>query len=248
MLFPRKVVLVLAFAALLWVGSSASAQTYQQLFFDDFEDYKAGTLDKNDTITPGGGPNQAPNGSGNPWFGPEASSPNLLVVGPENGVWPISGLHMVKGRAPSDFDQDWYNVAYRLNPDPNNPGSGLPFTQNIILDWWFYDPINQNDPNSDPTTYRDFVALAYYDTAPLNTDAPDSYDINAGVQNIQRLSLGASSRVHDAGYDPTMYQARVVGLDGNIMFGWFNTVTPRSKGWHHGMIMLGPLNPDAPMR
>jgi hypothetical protein len=62
--------------------------------------------------------------------------------------------------------------------------------------------------------------------------------------NIQRLSLGASSRPQDAGYDPTMYQARVVGLDGNILNGWFNTSTPRSKGWHHGMIMVGPLNAD----
>ena len=99
--------------AVLLPGSSVSAQTVQSLFFDDFESYNLGTLDKNDTVTPG--PNQAPNGSGNPWFGPLTPNPNLVVIGPQNGVTPHSGQQMLKGRAPRDGDHDWYNLAYRLN-------------------------------------------------------------------------------------------------------------------------------------
>jgi hypothetical protein len=53
--------------------------------------------------------------SGDIWFGPLEPAPNLVVVGPENGVTPHSGQQMLKGRAPRDGDQDWYNLAYRLN-------------------------------------------------------------------------------------------------------------------------------------
>ena len=235
MIHSGKCILVLASVVFFLAGSSASAQTLQSLFFDDFESYNLGTLDKNDTLTPG--PNQAPNGSGNPWFGPEPGSPNLVVVGPVNGVTPHSGQQMLQGRAPSDFDQDWYNLAYRLN-------NGLPFMENIALDWWFYDPLDPNDPNADPTTYRDFVVLGLYDSAPASTDAPDNYNLNVGFTQIQRLSLGAGSNVTAAGFDPTMYQARVVGADDGLANGWFNTITPRSQGWHHGMIIVGPMLAD----
>jgi hypothetical protein len=230
-------IVVFASGALLLAGSSASAQTVQSLFFDDFESYNLGTLDKNDTVTPG--PNQAPNGSGNPWFGPLEPAPNLVVVGPENGVTPHSGQQMLKGRLPRDGDEDWYNLAYRLN-------HGSPFPGNIALDWWFYDPLDPNDPNANPTTFQDNVALAYYDTAPTDTDGPSqlpSWDLATGVGKIQRLSLGAGSNVA-AGFDPTMYQARVVGADDGLANGWFDTSTPRSLGWHHGMIVVGPALAD----
>jgi hypothetical protein len=243
MIRPGKV-LLLASLLLLIVGSTASAQTFQSLFFDDFESYSPGTLDKNDRFT--NAPNAAPNGSGNPWFGPEINTPNCLVVGPETGVMPHSGMQMLQGYKPNDTDQDWYNLAYRLNQDPNT-GLGMPFLENISLDWWFYDPIDPNNPNSDPTSFRDFVAIGFYDTAPANRDGPDNlitWNLGTGVAKIQRLSLGASSRVHDVGYDPTLYQARVLGTDGNIAFGWSNTTTPRSLGWHHGMILVGPMLAD----
>src|SRR5438876_9315333 len=113
MVFRRKSVLLLAFVAWWLAGNSASAQTFTSLFFDDFESYNLGTLDKNDTKT--NGPNQAPNGTGNPWFGPEINTPNAVVVGPENGVTPYSGNQMIRGYQPNDTDQDWYNLAYRLN-------------------------------------------------------------------------------------------------------------------------------------
>ena len=47
-----------------------------------------------------------------------------------------------------------------------------------------------------------------------------------------------------AGYDPTVYQARVVGADDGLAGGWFNTMTPRSQGWHRGMIIVGPMLAD----
>ena len=240
----RMCALVLASAMGFLAGNTVCAQTYQTLFFDNFGSYQLGTLDKNDTMTPG--PNQAPNGSGNPWFGQETTHTNLVVVGPENGVNPISGLRMIRGNTPARQDQNWYNLAYRLNQDPST-GLGAPFTGNIMLDWWFYDPLDPNDPTSDPTSFRDYVALAYYDTAPLDRDGPDnlsSWSLNTGVVNIQRLSLGASS-VFTGAYDPTLYQARIVGNNNaNFGAGWYNTATPRSKGWHHGMIIVGPLLAD----
>jgi hypothetical protein len=47
------------------------------------------------------------------------------VVGPENGVKPISGDQMIRGRdvVGSDFDQDWFNLAYRLNGGLRRSGS-----------------------------------------------------------------------------------------------------------------------------
>jgi hypothetical protein len=238
MLRLRNSIVVFASAALLLAGSSACAQTFKSLFFDDFESYNLGTLDKNDTVTPG--PNQAPNGSGNPWFGPYTPSPNDVVVGPENGVTPHSGQQMIRGRAPRDGDQEWYNVAFRFN-------NGSPFPGNIALDWWFYDPIDPNDPSADPTTFRDTAAVAYYDTAPTDRDGPDqlpSWALFQGAVNVQRLALGAGENVTGPGFDPTMYQARVIGADDALGDGWFNTSTPRSLGWHHGMIVVGPPRAD----
>src|SRR5262245_34570179 len=115
------------------------------LFNDGFESYTAGgnPLDKN-----AADPNSAPNGSGNPWVGP--APPNARVVGSDstNGptVTPFSGNNMIRGSAPSDLDQDWYNLAYRQN-------SGSPFTGNIQFDWYFYDPVGQA---SGSTNFRDY--------------------------------------------------------------------------------------------
>src|SRR5439155_4808211 len=193
------------------------------------------------------GPNQAPNGSGNPWFGPEINTPNAVVVGvEETGVTPHSGLQMIQGYAPSNVDQNWYNLAYHLNNDDTGM-NGMPFLENIALDWWFYDPIDATDPFSDPTTFRDYVALAYYDTTPPDRDGPDivpSWNLATGAANTQRISLGSTNRFN-AAFDPTVYQARVAGAsDGYHSLGWFNTLTPRSLGWHHGMILVGPLLDD----
>jgi len=194
----------------------------QVLFSDGFESYTAGgnPLDKNTA-----GPNSAPNGSGNPWFGP--APPNARVVGTEGGVTPHSGNQMIRGSAPSDLDENWYNLAYRLN-------SGNAYTGGIEYDWWFYDPLG-----SGGSDYRDYAALGYYNTAPGNTDYPGTGSLNSSTQ-IQRLSLGA---YNPSGYDSTVYQARVVGAtDGLNGGGWFNLSVTRSVGWHEGRIVVDNAN------
>src|SRR5436305_1872037 len=96
-----------------------------QVYSDGFETYTgAGNpLDKNTA-----GPNAAPNGSGNPWFGP--APPNLRVVNSGDTtatgspVAAHSGNQMTRGSLPSDFDENWYNLAFRQN-------GGNPYTGNI---------------------------------------------------------------------------------------------------------------------
>src|SRR5436190_568997 len=110
------------FATSLVLLALSLIQMPAQIFSDGFESYTAGgnPLDKNVA-----GPNSAPNGSGNPWFGP--APPNLRVVGTEGGVNPHSGVNMVRGSAPSDLDEEWVNIAYRFN-------GGSPYTGNIQMD------------------------------------------------------------------------------------------------------------------
>src|SRR5436305_10490708 len=117
--------------SLLVVLTLAPSARAAILYTDGFESYTAGgnPLDKNTA-----GPNSAPNGSGNPWFGP--APPNARVVGSDsaNGalVTPHSGNNMIRGSGPSDLDQNWYNLAYRQN-------GGSPFSGSIQFDWYFYD-------------------------------------------------------------------------------------------------------------
>ncbi len=199
----------------------------QLLFSDGFESYVGGgnPLDKNYAS----GPNAAPNGSGNPWFGP--APPNARVVGADsfNGptVTPHSGNQMIRASAASDLDENWVNLAYRFN-------GGNPYTGNIQYHWWFYDPLG-----SGGTGFRDYAALGFYNTAPGNTDYPGTGSLNSSTQ-IQRLSLGASN---PSGFDATVYQARVVGAtDGLNGGGWFNLSLTRSVGWHEGKIVVDSAN------
>jgi hypothetical protein len=119
----KRHVLVLAALLLVLTSGQLLAAT---LFTDGFESYNVGALDKNAS----GGANAAPNGSGNPWFGP--APPNARVVGTDSGVTPHSGSQMIRGAlvTGSDLDQNWYNLAYRLN-------GGVAYTGGIWLDWWF---------------------------------------------------------------------------------------------------------------
>src|SRR5207249_2712290 len=173
------------------------------------------------------------NGSGNPWFGP--APPNARVVGTEGGVIPHGGSQMIRGSAANDFDENWYNLAYRLN-------GGQPYKGNVSFDFWFYDP---NGNGASAPDYRDFGALGFYNTAPSTTDYPTGGSLNTGVTQVQRLCLGASSDVNGA-YDSTHYQARIVGATGGYDpgFGWFNTTITRSIGWHHGVVNVGPALGD----
>jgi len=207
-----------------WQYSFTVAAQYVVLFSENFESRKRGALDMNLS----GGPNAAPNGeAGNPWFGP--APPNSQVVGPQAGVTPHSGTNMIQGTAPSNLDENWYNLAYRLN-------GGNPYTGDVMLDWWFYDPLGASDTSVD---LADFMAIGYYDTAPTDVDYPGTGSLNMGASQIQRLSLGASPDL-GAGFDNTKYQARVASADDGYDNGWFNTPTTRSVGWHHGRIIVGP--------
>ncbi|HZM06061.1 MAG TPA: hypothetical protein VFC44_23925 [Candidatus Saccharimonadales bacterium] len=194
---------------------------YVTVFSDGFEAYVSGAvpLDKNYA-----GANAAPNGSGNPWFGP--APPNALVVGAQNGVTPHGGTNMITGHLPNDGDEDWYNISYRLRGE--NPIYG-----NLIMDWWFYDPSGPGD-----STYGDYAALGFYNLCPTNTDYVNSGSLNASTQ-IQRVSLGAGVNQGN-GFDNTKYQCRVVGSYG-FASGWDNTLVTRSVGWHEGRIIAGPV-------
>lgn len=201
---------------------SVPADSYVTLFSDGFENYTAGgvPLDMNTA-----GANASPNGGpGNPWSGP--NPPNLRVFTSEGGVVPHSGSKMTRGSLPTDLDQDWYNLAFRLN-------KGNLYTGNIMMDWWFYDPIG-----SGGAAYAEFGAIGYYSLTPTTTDYPDTGSLNSSGQ-IQRLSLGASSS-QGTGFDSTRYQARVVGAGDGYASGWFNLPVTRSVGWHHGRVVVGP--------
>ena len=212
--------------------------TYATVFSEGFESYALGTLDKNPLYyLPGNGPNYAPNGSGNPWFGP--TPPNAQVVGTVNGVAPHSGAQMLSGASPGDEDQDWCNLAYRA-------GGGRSFTGNCALDWWFFDPVGDA---ANAVDFQDYVALCSYSTAPTNTDYPESAtpedngNLNAGLAvsaQYQRLSLGGSGFMPDYGaYNSSKYQARIAGAALGYGQGWIDTACERAVGWHHGRILLG---------
>jgi hypothetical protein len=202
------------------------------LLSDGFESLTAGGNPLDKIVA---GPNSAANGSGNPWFGP--APPNARVVGVDstNGptVNPHGGSNMIRGSAPSDLDQNWYNLAYRLN-------GGSAFAGNVTFDWWFFDPIGQGTGS---TNFRDYAALGFYNTAPSGTDYPGTGSLNTGVTQIQRLGLGA---FNGNAASQTVYEARIVGETagdaGNAT--WFLTAVARSPGWHHGMIEVGPALGD----
>jgi hypothetical protein len=215
---------------------SVPATSYVTMFSDGFETYNLGTLDQNLSA----GPNAAPDGGpGNPWWGPCPGNLNVVASG-ENGVTAHGGSYMIRGNpVAGDLDQIWYNLRYRLN-------AGSAYTGNMMLDWWFYDNLG-----SGGSANEDFMALAYYSATAATTDWTPGVgntvcnpSLNVPGSTIQRLSLGCSSS-EGAGFDNTKYQARVAGPSDGYAGGWFNTSTPRSVGWHHGRIIVGPSVGDS---
>jgi len=196
----------------------------QILYSDGFENYSQGPLDANLS----GSPNEAPNGGpGNPWFGPGTAA-NLQVYGAVNGVNPVSGGQMIGGRAPSDFDTDWLNMAYRFN-------GGNAFSGNLSLSWWFYDPAGAGS-----TTYMDYAGMGYSSIAPHNADYTPSSGGNLNTGSFgQMLALGANY-LAGGGFNPNDYQAQVLGATNGINGGqWFNLPLTRTTGWHEAEIVLG---------
>ena len=204
-------------------------------FSDGFESYAQGYLDKNYP----GGPNAAPNGSGNPWWG--ANPANFSVVAAENGVNPHSGVQMARNEVGSlyqvgffDNDSEYYNLADRLN-------GGSLYYGGVVLDWWFYDPCGTNTAAPlDAAEYGDSAGLCNFGTG-IPADADYSGSGDAPGNPIQSLMLGASYVWGAA--DITKYQAQVLGATDGLSSAYptyFDTATTRSAGWHNARIVLGP--------
>jgi hypothetical protein len=211
------------------------------VFSDGFESYAAGALDKEPLYFQGGanGPNAAPNGSGNPWFGP--FGPNAQVVGTEGGVSPHGGTNMIRGNVAGDDDALWCNLAYRCH-------GGQPIKGNCMLDWWVYDPFT----STSLTAFKDYISFYFYNNevfpatldwpAPWNSQGSLYWGNGIDYTLEQSLSVGGSGYNQAGGnFDPSKYQIRLeeprgatYGLDG-----WCNT-TNRSAGWHHNRILMGP--------
>jgi hypothetical protein len=212
------------------------------VFSDGFESYvgNSSILDKNyngsNATIVGPAPNIATNGSGNPWWGVHYVNNAYVVTAgtPDAGaVTPHSGTNMIHGIAPSDVDQIYYNLAYRLR-------EGQVLQGNFFVEWWFYDP-----DGAGSTTYRDYVAIDYYSGIPGATDYAGTDDTPARGTILQRLSLGAAPNP-SAGIDYTKYQARIVSSPLGFGQGNFNTTTTRSIGWHHARIVVGPPTNNTP--
>jgi hypothetical protein len=213
------------------------------LLFDGFESWNRGALDANFPS----GPNAALNAGANPWWGPyPPGPPDLLVVAAEtnivsgvitNLVTPHGGTNMVRGKhsGSPDFDQNFFNIAWRLN-------QGKVFAGNVSLDWWFFDPVGANTNTGAAPQYQDFASLAYYTAIPLNADYHTNNlgQATPGFATTQ-FSIGASTS-RGPGYISTNYQAQIYPTTSSNAYdptnGWFNLPVARTAGWHHARISV----------
>ena len=170
-----------------------------------------------------------------PWWGP--SPPNFCTYASyQNGVPSYSGNQMVGGVYDSvsgsgDNDEAFLNLAYRFN-------GGQLYYGDIMLDYYFYDP---GTPDA-----GDQLTLANFASRMPATNDSSGFQIPASP--VQNLFIGTWPNL-----DTNVYQAGVMGAaDGtsgrisrNITGStkYFNTTTPRSLGWHHARIVVGPADP-----
>jgi len=159
---------------LLLAGAAQQVNAYYMLETFDGNvwgsDWNLGYIDKNYS----GGPNVAPNGSGNPWFG---AGYNLsAIAGQRNGTNSARSATAV-------WMQNEMNIAYRFN-------GGNAFTQNIYVDYWYY-----NNATSNKQNLLDHLSLMYYSGLPTNTDYPTplslgtcSCDVWYGAPGYKRTS------------------------------------------------------------
>ena len=89
---------------------------------------------------------------------------------------PHGGNNMIRGSAPSDFDENWFNISYRLR------GGGIIYG-NLQFDWWFYDPLGAGGSN-----FRDFMALGFYNLAPTTEDYPGTGSLNSRKEKKDDVS------------------------------------------------------------
>jgi hypothetical protein len=198
-----------------------------------------------------GDPNYAPNGTGNPWFGPwpenysVLDTDTLVVEGTNCVVTPHSGSKMLTTAWAGIYGVTlWADLAYRAH-------GGEPIRGNCRLDWWFF------DANDQANGFLDYLSLYYYKSAgtyPYTADWLTGWDPSGGlfwangfswgdIVGYQSLSLGGSDYHPNGGnYDASKYQVRLEEMAGGGSYGldgWVNTI-PRTQGWHHNRILLGP--------
>jgi hypothetical protein len=220
--------------------------SFVTVFADNFDSYAEGYADKQLN----GDPNYAPNGSGNPWFGPYpenfnfVSSDTLVVDGTNVNVSPHSGNRYKVAI--------WADLAYRAH-------GGQPIRGNCKLDWWFF------DANDRANRFFDYVSLYFYNsgayspplTFPYTADWKSGWNeslglfqengFSWGVNDYQSLSLGGSGYDQNGGYyDAGKYQARLEEMSTGTTYGvdgWINTIE-RTQGWHHNRIVIGSPHAD----
>ena len=264
---------MLALSLLLFAIGLGSARANTVLWTEGFEAYNTepgqtyGNLDKNAV-----GANAAPNGVGNPWFGPgplpgngwvTATMQNPLPI--QEDIAPHSGTNMMRGGRNDasgwysgwDNDIDHVNLAYRFH-------NGAPLKGSFSIDWWFYDECGNtyapDDMSAGPANFGDHAGIEYSTLAPANTDYVNSCYIgtpgangagmNDEYQVTARLAIGAA-QPNSGGYILTNYQVQVLGATDAGTFGvaaeeygtgWFNTSFYRTNGWRHAAITVDANN------
>jgi len=166
--FTAALLLTLLFCVVQQAGAYYMLETFDGNVWGS--DWNLGYIDKNYS----GGPNVAPNGSGNPWFG---AGYNLsAIAGQRNGTNSARSATAV-------WMQNEMNIAYRFN-------GGNAFTQNIYVDYWYY-----NNATSNKQNLLDHLSLMYYSGLPTNTDYPTplslgtcSCDVWYGAPGYKRTS------------------------------------------------------------
>ncbi len=211
------------------------------IFVEGFEGLNDGYLAMNDS---GNHADNGDKGSGNPWW-----------CGPLHNQ-SIGGTYTHTG-SKSSWDRnvpgciDYVNLGYRFN-------NGSPYTGDVSLDWWFYDRMGQTHTVGSNSQFSDDpVSLTYTADAsrmPTDTDYSTTSSYIPDSAYGQVLSLG-QAYIYDStgglatgvGADFHFYQARIKagsqvgGAAASYgINGWFNTDCPRSVGWHHGRIEVGP--------
>jgi hypothetical protein len=215
-------------------------------FFDDFETYSITSPVGNGR---GGTPldyNYGANTAATcPWWGPSPPNFFTFVSGqiPLTGGAPItaySGSQMIGGAYDSvsvsgDNDETFLNLAYRFN-------GGQLYYGDIMLDYYFYDP---GTPDA-----GDQVSLANFASRMPATS--DSSGFQIPTTPVQNLFIGTWPNLNT-----NVYQAGVMGaadgtpgrisknISGDTKY--FDTAVPRSLGWHHARIVVGPADPGTHM-
>ena len=224
---------------LLFTVGVGSARANTLVWFEGFECYNTdagqdyGGLDKNMS----GGANEAPNGSGNPWFGPNPNNAwvTKAMTNPDpiqETVTPHGGQFIIRGNRNAtawynawDNDIDHVNIAYRFQ-------NGTPFNRNFSIDWWFFDMLGNTypgDPDLGPGCFGDHAGIEANTAAPTDTDYSGSGDIGTPLTGTvtARLAIGAYEP-SSLGYDEGVYQVQVLSaLDGQ-----FGSLAERwGNGW-----------------